>query len=78
MEKSSAPGSSFGESDATPDAAGGPPVVGDADAVQKTTWVVGKGTNPNDRDDVAERTPGLTPSGEATRPMPRGTDGAQP
>ncbi len=76
MQKSSAPGSSFPET--TPDAPGGPPLGGGADNVQKTTWVVGKGTNPNDRDERAEETPGETPNAGEARPMPRGTDGERP
>ena len=75
MEKSSSPGNSFDETAAsgTPNA---PPVVGDADAVQKTTWVVGHGTDPADRRPEDEETPGRTPSGAPPYPPPpRGTDG---
>ena len=75
MEKSSSPGNSFDETAAsgTPNA---PPVVGDADAVQKTTWVVGKGTDPDAADPENERTPGRTPSGAPPQPASRrGTDG---
>jgi hypothetical protein len=74
VKKSDAPNASFDEvARGTPP--GEKPVVGDADAVQKTTWVVGKGTNPDDADLAAEKTRGRTPSGEATKPPPRGTDG---
>ena len=51
MRKSNAPNESFDdESPGTPP--GERPVVGDADDVQSTTYVVGKGT-----DDRAERSP---------------------
>ena len=75
MQKSSSPGNSFDETAAsgTPDTG---PVVGDADAVQKTTWVVGKGTDPGASLPVDEATPGRTPSGAPPQPASRrGTDG---
>ena len=49
MQKSNSPGASFDE---VPNAPDGTPTVGDADAVEKTTYTVGKGT-----DDRAERLP---------------------
>ena len=49
MQKSSSPGNSFDE---VPNAPNGTPVAGDADAVEKTTFTVGKGT-----DDRAQRAP---------------------
>jgi hypothetical protein len=66
VEKSSAPNNNFEE---------GARTSGDADAVQKTTWVVGKGTNPNDADHEAELAPERTPQGGPAKPMPRGTQG---
>jgi len=45
MQKSSAPNASF-DSDAPGGASdASPPLAGDADAVEKTTYVVGKGTD---------------------------------
>jgi hypothetical protein len=74
VKKSDAPNASFDEvASGTPP--GEKPVVGDADAVQKTTWIVGKGTNPNDADLEAERAPERTPQGGPAKPMPRGTHG---
>jgi hypothetical protein len=77
MERSSSPGNSFEEAaqsaGGTPDAA---PVVGDADAVQKTTWVVGHGTDPADTRPEDEAEHGRTPSGAPPYASPpRGTDG---
>ena len=50
MQKSTDPNASFDE--VPPEAPNGSPVAGDADAVEKTGYVVGKGT-----DDRAERSP---------------------
>ena len=70
MEKSSAPGNSFDET-----AAGG---AGDADAVQKTGYVVGHGTDPADRRPEDEQERGRTPSGAPPYSTPpRGTDGLE-
>ena len=79
MEKSSSPGNSFAETETkrggTPDT---PPVAGDADAVQSTTYVVGHGTDPSDRRPKDERTRGRTPSGAPPYDAPpRGTDGLE-
>ena len=76
MERSSSPGNSFEETAASeagkPDA---PPIVGDADAVQKTTYVVGRGTDPSANQPVDEAAPGRTPSGADPLPASRrGTD----
>jgi hypothetical protein len=79
MQKSTAPNASF-DADAPGGAAdASPPVVGDADAVEKTTYVVGKGTDDratrldpaadNDRDGRVENETGRAPS------APRGTTG---
>ena len=50
MQKSTDPNAAFGQ--APPEAPNGSPVAGDADAVEKTTYTVGKGT-----DDRAQRAP---------------------
>lgn len=77
MQKSSDPNNSFDAVEGTPPA-GGPPPVGGADAVQKTTWVVGEGTDPDklgaaDAADAADagRAPGGDAAGSVARP---GTD----
>jgi hypothetical protein len=78
MQKSTAPNASFDDAN-PPDGSRQQPVVGDADAVQKTTWVVGKGT-----DDRADRIAPLDPdegkqgevnAEERTPPPRRGTSG---
>ena len=65
MQKSSAPNASF-DSDAPGGAAdAAPPVAGDADAVEKTTYVVGKGTDDRaDRLDPTERADGNERDGQ--------------
>ena len=82
MQKSTAPNASF-DSDAPGGAAdANPPVAGDADAVEKTTYVVGKGTddranrldpatreNRDERDGLVEDESGRDPSSR------RGTTG---
>jgi hypothetical protein len=75
MERSSSPGNSFEETAASgaPDS---PPVVGDADAVQKTTYVVGHGTDAGDRRPAEEAAPERTASGVPPYDAPRrGTGG---
>jgi len=56
MQKSSDGGNNFDEA-AQGSSRTGKPVIGDADNVQKTTWVVGQGTDPGapDPKDVAAR-----------------------
>jgi hypothetical protein len=49
MQKSTDGGNSFDEA-GTGNPRTGQPVIGDADNVQKTTWVVGEGTNPDNPD----------------------------
>jgi len=58
MQKSSDGGNNFDEARAGSPRTG-EPVIGDADNVQKTTWVVGQGTNPDAPDprSVAARVP---------------------
>ncbi|MBV9880061.1 MAG: hypothetical protein JO180_06160 [Gemmatirosa sp.] len=65
MEKSTAPSNSFDETG---------PEAGGADAVEKTTWVVGKGTD--DRADRESSKPGEVGSDADRDPPPRRGTGA--
>ena len=75
MEKSTSPGNSFDET-APSGSPNGPATGADADDVQKTTYVTGKGTNPNAVEPAEGRPSGHTPNGAPPPPgLGRGTDG---
>ena len=79
MQKSSSPGNSFDETAASQSGKPNtPPLIGDADDVQKTTYVVGKGTDPNAMEPEEGRPSGHTPNGAPPPPgLGRGTDGGE-
>jgi len=74
MKKSSAPNASF-DTDApgAPGAGTGEPVLGDADAVQGTTYVVGKGTDERNEQRPAKRSEEEPTQPPRVQPPRRGT-----